>query len=92
MGGSAERLRRHIYAGTFIHSKGPSELEICEDGAIGVDEAGRIAWVERDAKIVEAVSQAHGWSDVSITRNDGVQFFFPGFIGAYDALIDRAKY
>ena len=74
-------MRQTIYAGTFIHCKSLKELDICEQGAIGVDEHGRIAFIERNSKDVESIAQAHGWNDAIIIRASSRQFFFPGFIG-----------
>ncbi|KAF2797389.1 guanine deaminase [Melanomma pulvis-pyrius CBS 109.77] len=72
-----------IYLGTFVHSKSLSELEICDQGAIGVDSAGVIKFVERDVVRVEDVKAKHWeWKDAEVVRvEDG--FFFPGFIDTH---------
>lgn len=76
-----------IYLGTFVHSKSLSELEICDQGAIGVDSAGVIKFVERDVVRIEDVKAKYEeWEDAEVVRvEDG--FFFPGFIGMYDLYI-----
>jgi guanine deaminase len=76
-----EPLRRTVYIGTFIHCVTLQKLDICEHGAIGVDEHGKIAFVERDAGNVDSVTAAHGWEDAHLVWASGCQFFFPGFIG-----------
>ena len=73
--------RRTIYFGTFIHSKTLHELDIFENGAVGVDEHGKIAFVERTAGTVGSIIAAHGWGNAQVVQTSGCQFFFPGFIG-----------
>jgi guanine deaminase len=74
-------VERSIYCGSFVHSLSPSELEICSSAAIGVDEHGKIAFIERDTKDGNAAAKKHGWSDVKVVQADDSGFFFPGFIG-----------
>jgi guanine deaminase len=74
-------LRRTVYIGTFIHSKTLQELDICDNAAIGVDELGKIAFVERSAGNVGNVTAAHGWENAQLVRASDCQFFFPGFVG-----------
>ena len=70
-----------IYSGPFVHSKSLTELDICEDGAIGVDETGKIAFVLRDRQS-EQVPATDGWDQARKVSIEGPGFFFPGFIGA----------
>ncbi|KAI9836079.1 MAG: hypothetical protein M1819_001693 [Sarea resinae] len=59
---SSKRLqRRTIYAGRFIHCKTRAELDICERGAIGVDENGVIVFVEREVGGDAGVGAGAGW-------------------------------
>ncbi|KAI9769964.1 MAG: hypothetical protein M1840_003674 [Geoglossum simile] len=76
-------LRRNIYFGTFIHSKTLRELDIFENGAIGVDEHGKIAFVKRAVENVGSVIAAYGWEDAQVVQTSGCQFFFPGFIDTH---------
>jgi guanine deaminase len=76
-----EPLRRTVYVGTFIHSQTLQKLDICENGAIGVDQHGKITFVERDAGNIDSITAAHGWEDAHLIRTSGCQFYFPGFIG-----------
>ncbi len=78
----SKALNRTIYAGRFIHSTSLDHTDICNDGAIGVDEVGKIAFIERKSVDVRFLAEKHGWSDVSIIRAQDDGFFFPGFIGA----------
>lgn len=71
-------ITKAIYLGAFAHSKSLSELEVCEKGAIGVDEEGIIRFVER--KVGEQDVRKEGWEDAKVVEvRDG--FWFPGFIG-----------
>lgn len=81
-----EVLKCTVYIGRFIHCLSLTELEICEEGAIGVDEQGKIAFVERDVRgerveDVENVVERFGWGGCEVVRVKGEGFFFPGFIG-----------
>jgi guanine deaminase len=73
---------RSIYCGSFVHCLSPSELDICSSAAIGVDEHGTIAFIERDSSDGSAAAKKHGWNKPKIVTADASSFFFPGFIGA----------
>lgn len=71
-----------IYYGAFVHSKSLKALDICEHGAIGVNAAGVIEFVERNFKKLQDVFAKHGeWKDAAVVEAKQGQFFFPGFIG-----------
>jgi guanine deaminase len=72
--------KRTLYVGPFVHSKSLQDLEICQEGIIGVDEHGKIAFIER-AGIDAAAAEKHGWSSYEVVRIRDNGFFFPGFIG-----------
>jgi guanine deaminase len=77
-------LDKTIYFGAFVHSKTLKELEICEKGAIGVDETGIIRFVERGVEAVEDVMKRYeDWRDAKVQRIGGEGFFFPGFIDTH---------
>jgi hypothetical protein len=83
--GTTEK-RRTVYHGPFVHSKALNELDICEKGVIGVDENGKIAFVERDQRDAKTVAQEHGWGTCDVVTVGDNGFFFPGFIGMFDVL------
>lgn len=66
-----------------MHCKSLDELDICEHGAIGVDEKGVIAFIERDVEGQDAdpAAKKHGWVNPKVIRIYDTGFFFPGFIG-----------
>ncbi|KAF2398371.1 guanine deaminase [Trichodelitschia bisporula] len=76
-------LERTIYVGSFVHCKTLQELDICDEGAIGVDETGTIAFVERGVKDVAKVQERHGWGVCKVVRIGSTSFFFPGFIDTH---------
>jgi len=76
----APSLEKTIYVGAFVHSKSLQELEICQKGAIGVDENGTIAFVKRNVTDPEALGK-DGWESAKIVKVGENGFFFPGFIG-----------
>ncbi|KAG9199489.1 hypothetical protein G6514_008452 [Epicoccum nigrum] len=75
-------IQRTIYTGPFVHSLSLTELEICEKGAIGVDENGIIAFVEKELDL-GAVQEKHSWQDATPVQLKGNAFFFPGFIDTH---------
>lgn len=75
--------KRTLYVGPFVHSKSLQDLEICQEGIIGVDEHGKIAFIERVGNDAGAAAGKHGWSTYEIVRIRDNGFFFPGFIGTY---------
>jgi hypothetical protein len=74
-----------IFIGPFVHCKSLEELDICEHGAIGVNEKGVIAFIERDVEGGDAdpVAKKHGWVNPKVIRIYDTGFFFPGFIGTF---------
>ncbi|KAK8253500.1 guanine deaminase [Phyllosticta capitalensis] len=73
-----------VYVGTFVHSKSLQELDICERGVIGVDETGKIAFIERHTVDLETILKEHeGWSGAKVVKGHENGFFFPGFIDTH---------
>lgn len=84
---ASDQIPKTIYTGAFVHSTSLTQLEICEHGAIGVDETGTISFVERkiDQKSVEQLKQEKdGWEEAQIVAIEGEGFFFPGFIDTHN--------
>lgn len=79
-------ISKTLYVGPFIHSTSLADLEICENGLIGVDEHGIISFVERGVSpsdIPNILTQKSGWEDPRIISIKGNGFFFPGFIDTH---------
>ncbi|CBY00019.1 hypothetical protein LEMA_P076080.1 [Plenodomus lingam JN3] len=79
-------ISRTIYTGPFVHSVSLGKLEICERAAIGVDENGIIAFVEKNTEedsIGKIKGRREGWSDAHVVSIEGDGFYFPGFIDTH---------
>jgi guanine deaminase len=76
-------VSKQIFIGPFVHCKSQHEFDICEAGAIGVDETGKIAFIERDVENADAVAKKHGWQSFKVVKLRDQGFYFPGFIGTY---------
>jgi guanine deaminase len=75
-----------IYRGAFVHCASLTDLDICEDGSIGVDESGKIAFVLRDVGEGPQQLSDSGWEQAEVVRVKDEGFFFPGFIGRVDTV------
>lgn len=73
-------LCKTIYSGAFIHCDSVTKLDICPDGRIGVDESGKIAFVQRGSAY-HSMPLNEGWEQAKVVRLSDHGFFFPGFIG-----------
>jgi len=81
---SKKNSRKTLFYGTFIHSHTITCLDVITEGAIGVGDDGKIAFIERGVGSVEAVySRFPEWEDVRVVRAPEGGFFFPGFIGTF---------
>ncbi|KAF2645040.1 guanine deaminase [Massarina eburnea CBS 473.64] len=82
---ASETIQKTIYVGAFAHCVSLTDLEVCEKGAIGVDEGGVIRFVERNGgNGIGAVKEKGGkeWDAAKIVEvKDG--FFFPGFVDTH---------
>jgi guanine deaminase len=76
-------VSKQIFIGPFVHCKSQHEFDICEGGAIGVDETGKIAFIERDVSDADSVAKKHGWQSFEVVKLRDQGFYFPGFIGTY---------
>ncbi|QIW95149.1 hypothetical protein AMS68_000667 [Peltaster fructicola] len=72
-------LGRTIFVGTFVHCRSLTEVEVIEDGVLGVDEHGKIAFIERSA----TTNVRDGWKDARQVKAKRNAFFFPGFIDTH---------
>jgi guanine deaminase len=70
-----------IYRGAFVHCASLNDLDICENGSIGVDESGKIAFILRDVGEGPQHLPDCGWEQAEVIRVKDEGFFFPGFIG-----------
>jgi guanine deaminase len=81
--------KRTVYIGPFVHSESLQDLDICQNGVIGVDELGKIAFIERAGNDSVDAAEKHGWDSYDVVRITDNGFFFPGFVGkAYHEFIN----
>lgn len=66
-----------VYVGPIIQSKSLTELDINLHGSIGVDENGKILFVERE----QVARSDQEWLNAEFVHLGENEFFFPGFIG-----------
>lgn len=66
-----------VYVGPIIQSKSLTELDINLHGSIGVDENGKIIFVERD----QLARSDNEWMEADFIHLGKNEFLFPGFIG-----------
>ncbi|BGP14651.1 hypothetical protein JCM10213_001639 [Rhodosporidiobolus nylandii] len=80
-------LPRRVFHGTCIHSRSLTETECLQDALLGVDQAGTIAFVEKEvpAGEVEQRLEQLGWAgaDVQLVRLKKGDFLIPGFIDTH---------
>ena len=85
---ATKQLKRTIYFGTFIHNTSLAEFEVLENAAIGIDEKGIIAFIEKNVREenIDAFAKQRGWNDCDVVRGtgQGTTYWFPGFIGGYE--------
>lgn len=69
-----------MFHGTLIHSLTLTKLEYIKEGLIGVDEAGVIAFVEKDVEEgdVGGMLEGAGWGGVEVVRLKRGEFLIPG--------------
>ncbi|KAI5794500.1 guanine deaminase [Peziza echinospora] len=78
-------LGKALYVGTFAHTPTLGSLEVHERSAIGVDEFGKIAFMEKEVASVEEVLGRHPeWATSGrVVRSGESGFFFPGFVDTH---------
>ena len=92
---SREKARKKMFVGTFVHNVSLQEVSVLEGYAVGVDESGVIAFVEKIEGVgVDRLRERMGWKgeEVDIVGpglgdesedEDVVGFWFPGFVGRF---------
>jgi hypothetical protein len=60
-------MGKELFFGTFVHSLSLGDLEVGENGVIGV-ENGKIVFIENNVKDLEAVEKSHGFEGAKVTR------------------------
>ena len=58
-------MGKEVFVGTFVHSLSLKELEIGVKSVIGVED-GKIAFIEKNVKYVEAVKKEKGFEGAKV--------------------------
>ncbi|KAK4048579.1 hypothetical protein OIO90_005749 [Microbotryomycetes sp. JL221] len=78
-------LNRRAFYGALVHSKSITEIEYIESALLGIDEHGRIAFIEHEVEpddVVQRITQ-RGWNrDCVYILNQG-EFLMPGMIDTH---------
>ncbi|BGP30684.1 hypothetical protein JCM10296v2_002441 [Rhodotorula toruloides] len=78
---------RRVFYGTLVHAVSLTETEYFDNALLGVDEAGVIAFVEKEVPSgrVDERLQALGWTgaDVQVVRMRKGEFLMPGLIDTH---------
>ncbi|KAI9142834.1 hypothetical protein BKA69DRAFT_1123619 [Paraphysoderma sedebokerense] len=77
-----EVTTQQAFRGIIIHSKQYSNLEILEDGVLGINEFGKIVFLANGTE-ADALLRQHNISDKSITKLQKGQFIIPGFVDTH---------
>uniref|UniRef100_A0A8K9WQS3 Guanine deaminase n=1 Tax=Oncorhynchus mykiss TaxID=8022 RepID=A0A8K9WQS3_ONCMY len=72
----------HVYRGTFVHATYHTAVEILEDGLLGVDTEGKIAFIG-SGKEVDRLSQKWGFEAFAVTQLGQHEFFMPGMVDTH---------
>lgn len=58
-------MGKELFVGTFVHSLSLAQLEVGENGVIGV-ENGKIVFVEKNTKDLEALKKTHKFEGAKV--------------------------
>lgn len=77
----APPLARRVFHGTLIHSRSLTEIEYLTDALLGVNEAGVIAFLDKDVREEKQVAsklEERGWKGVQVITLKRGEFLIPG--------------
>ena len=60
-------MGKELFVGTFVHSVSLAQLEIGENGVIGV-ENGKIVFVDKNVKDLESLKKTKGFEDANVRK------------------------
>jgi guanine deaminase len=58
-------MGKELFVGTFVHSLSLAQLEIGDNGVIGVED-GKILFVERNVSDLEAIKKTHSFEEAKV--------------------------
>ncbi|XP_030647259.1 guanine deaminase isoform X1 [Chanos chanos] len=72
----------HVYRGSFVHSTRSAAVEILQDTVLGVDRAGKIAFIG-DGSDLDRLSQKWGFKPSDVKQLGQCEFFMPGMVDTH---------
>lgn len=81
--GQYDSTIRYVFSGTLVHSTTDCKMSICQERLIGVDDDGKIAFVDDAAKVDELAKQFGFTWDIVINLKPERQFLIPGFVDTH---------
>ncbi|XP_057211279.1 guanine deaminase isoform X1 [Triplophysa rosa] len=72
----------HVFSGTFAHSTQSAALEILENCVLGVDDEGKIAFIEKDPD-VDSLSKIWGFDASERIKLGQYEFLMPGMVDTH---------
>lgn len=74
---------RYVFCGTLVHSTSETMMDVCHDGIMGVDNDGKIAFID-NATNIDKLAQKYGFECKNVIYLKPVrQFLIPGFIDTH---------
>ena len=72
-----------VFVGTIIHSFSPTSFELIENGAVGVNERGNIAFLLKDSSLLDSQHASFHFDKANITTLEKGKFLIPGFVDCH---------
>ncbi|XP_043096688.1 guanine deaminase [Puntigrus tetrazona] len=72
----------HVFGGTLVHSTPRSAVEILQNCVLGVDDKGKIAFIEKDQDVV-SLSKKWDFETSDIKRLGQYEFLMPGMVDTH---------
>uniref|UniRef100_A0A672N3F0 Amidohydrolase-related domain-containing protein n=1 Tax=Sinocyclocheilus grahami TaxID=75366 RepID=A0A672N3F0_SINGR len=72
----------HVFSGTFVHSTPRAAVEILQNCVLGVDDKGKIAFIEKHQDVV-SLSEIWGFETSDIRQLGQYEFLMPGMVDTH---------
>lgn len=72
----------HVFSGTFVHSTPRAAVEILQNCVLGVDDKGKISFIEKHQDVV-SLSETWGFETSDIKQLGQYEFLMPGMVDTH---------
>ncbi|NP_001018510.1 guanine deaminase [Danio rerio] len=72
----------HVFRGTFVHSTPQTAVEILHNSVLGVDDEGKIAFIDKDQNVTR-LSKLWGFETSDIKQLGQYEFLMPGMVDTH---------